>query len=145
MSAPTDGRAVSFKPEIGIKAQRDSINRRQIFNYKRKPSALALHRLRATREDGVHSRQPLPSACTRFPLTPLNARLRDTDEKIRRPLPLVGHNFSFRYSPVPELIQSRVHERFHKAWTMITDECFNVSAKSFGWFLPRFRLFLIAH
>jgi hypothetical protein len=52
-------RAVSFKPEIGIKAQRDSINRRQIFNYKRKPSTLALHRPRTQlrkREDGRERR-----------------------------------------------------------------------------------------
>lgn len=111
----TDGRAVSFKPEIGIRAQRDSINRRQIFNYKRKPSALALHRLRATREDGVHSRQPFPSACTRFPLTPLNARLRDTDKKIRRLVPAGQAQFLFLLFAGSRINSNlRVRERSHK-------------------------------
>lgn len=62
VDGPRDKQARRFhlSPEIGIKAQRDSINRRQIFNYKRK-SCLVRFSFEAEWSGRSHSNQP-PSA-----------------------------------------------------------------------------------
>lgn len=96
--------------------------------------------------DDVHSRRSPPSACMRFPLTPLNARLRDTGGKIRRPPPprRVGPaQFLFPlFTGISELIQSGARERPHKS--MNDDWLTAACAESYGRFLPRFPLYSLS-